>query len=118
MDVFAVEAAATAAAERVRGGSGPELLELRTYRFRAHSMFDAELYRDKVEVETWKQRDPIVHLLRQLTEQSGFSADERAALDAQVEAEIAHAVAFAEAGTWEPVERLTADVYAPRAHRE
>ena len=118
MDVFAVDAAARAAADRVRGGNGPELLELRTYRFRAHSMFDAELYRDKAEVETWKQRDPIVQLLRQLTEQSGFSADERAALDAQVDGDIAHAVAFAEAGTWEPVERLTADVYAPRGHTE
>ena len=111
MDVLAVEAAAKAAAERVRAGSGPELLELRTYRFRAHSMFDAELYRDKAEVETWKQRDPIVQLTQRLTGQRAFTAAERAALDADVESEITRAVAYAEAGTWEPVEQLTADVY-------
>src|SRR5512134_2910438 len=70
MDVLAVEGAAKAAAERVRAGSGPELLELRTYRFRAHSMYDAELYRDKAEVEAWKQRDPIVQLTQRLTAQS------------------------------------------------
>ena len=45
--------------ETVRGGGGPFLLEARTYRFRAHSMYDAELYRGKEEVEQWKQRDPI-----------------------------------------------------------
>jgi pyruvate dehydrogenase E1 component alpha subunit len=111
MDVLAVEAGARAAAARVRAGYGPELLELRTYRFRAHSMFDAELYRDKAEVEAWKQRDPIVLLMQRLTEHAVLSPADRAALDEQVESEIAQAVAFAEAGTWEPVERLTDDVY-------
>ena len=78
---------------------------------------DAQLYRDKAEVEAWKQRDPIVQLMRRLTEQSGFTGAERAALDEQVESEIARAVAFAEAGTWEPIEQLAADVYTPRAQR-
>ncbi len=59
MDVLAVEAAAAGAVSAIRAGSGPQLLELLTYRFRAHSMFDPELYRDKAEVERWKQRDPI-----------------------------------------------------------
>jgi TPP-dependent pyruvate/acetoin dehydrogenase alpha subunit len=118
MDVLAVEGAAKAAAERVRAGSGPELLELRTYRFRAHSMFDAELYRDKAEVEAWKQRDPIVQLTQRLTAQSVITAAERAALDEQVESEITRAVAFAEAGTWEPVEQLTADVYTRPSQKE
>lgn len=111
MDVMAVHAAARAAVERVRAGGGPELLELRTYRFRAHSMFDAELYRDKAEVEAWKDRDPIRLFAEQLTRQGFFDASARAALDAQVEAETAQAVTFAEAGTWEPVEQLTRDVY-------
>ena len=59
MDVLAVEAATRRAAEHARRGGGPFLLELRTYRFRAHSTADPELYRSKEEVETWKQRDPI-----------------------------------------------------------
>jgi pyruvate dehydrogenase E1 component alpha subunit len=113
MDALAVAAAARAAAARVRAGDGPELLELRTYRFRAHSMFDAELYRDKAEVEAWKHRDPIVQLERRLAEH-GFTAAERTALDEQIESEITAAVAVAEAGTWEPVDRLTDDVYTRR----
>ena len=111
MDVLAVHAAVRAAVERVRIGGGPELLELRTYRFRAHSMFDAELYRDKAEVETWKARDPIRLFAEQLTTQGRLDAPARAALDEQVESEIATAVVFAEAGTWEPVDQLTRDVY-------
>jgi pyruvate dehydrogenase E1 component alpha subunit len=111
MDVVAVADAATAAVERVRAGGGPELLELRTYRFRAHSMFDAELYRDKAEVEAWKQRDPIHTFTARLIEGGVLDTAGRAALDEQVEREMAQAVAFAEAGTWEPVEQLTRDVY-------
>ena len=111
MDVLAAAAATQVAAERIRAGSGPQFLEFRTYRFRAHSMFDGELYRDKAEVEEWKQRDPI-HLCASRLEAEGVvDRAARAALDAEVEAEIAGAVAFAEAGTWEPVEHLTRDVY-------
>ena len=59
MDVLAVEEAARRAVDAVAAGAGPHFLELRTYRFRAHSMFDPELYRDKAEVERWMERDPI-----------------------------------------------------------
>jgi pyruvate dehydrogenase E1 component alpha subunit len=113
MDVVAVEEAARSAVARVRSGSGPSFLECRTYRFRAHSMFDAELYRDKAEVEEWKKRDPIL-LLRQ---RSGMDEAGFAALDAEVLQEVTTAVAFAEAGTWEPIEQLTRDVYTPREER-
>ena len=51
--------AARSCVERVRGGE-PAFLEVHTYRFRPHSMFDPELYRDKQEVEEWKERDPLV----------------------------------------------------------
>ena len=64
MDVLAVEAAARQAADFVRGGNGPYLLELRTYRFRAHSMADPDLYRTKQEIEEWKRRDPIEGIVR------------------------------------------------------
>ena len=66
MDVLAVEEAARTAAGSVREGKGPFFLECRTYRFRPHSMFDAELYRTKEEVEEWKKRDPIPRLSRSI----------------------------------------------------
>jgi TPP-dependent pyruvate/acetoin dehydrogenase alpha subunit len=109
--VLSVESAARAAVARIRAGAGPQLLEFRTYRFRAHSMFDAELYRDKTEVEEWRKRDPIAALGRRLTGDGLIDDASRAALESEVNAEIARAVAFAEAGTWEPVEGLTRDVY-------
>jgi pyruvate dehydrogenase E1 component beta subunit/2-oxoisovalerate dehydrogenase E1 component len=114
MDVLAVEDAARAAVARVRAGDGPHLLEFRTYRFRAHSMFDAELYRDKSEVDEWKQRDPIRLLTERLEAAGELDGAARAALDAEVVVEIDRAVATAEAGTWEPVESLTTDVYGVR----
>jgi pyruvate dehydrogenase E1 component alpha subunit len=113
MDAVAVEEAARAASEIVRSGHGPFFLECRTYRFRAHSMFDAELYRDKAEVEEWKKRDPIVLLRGQLEAAHLVDDASFAALEADVQQEIAEAEAFAEAGTWEPIEQLTRDVYTP-----
>jgi pyruvate dehydrogenase E1 component alpha subunit len=114
MDVIAVEAAAHRAVHAVRMGMGPYFLECRTYRFRAHSMFDAELYRDKAEVEQWKVRDPIVLLRRAIEEAHTLDEAAIAAVEAEVRQEIAHAANVAEAGTWEPVEQLTRDVYTPR----
>jgi pyruvate dehydrogenase E1 component alpha subunit len=114
MDVLAVEAAAQQAAAAVRTGQGPYFLECRTYRFRAHSMFDAELYRDKTEVETWRQRCPIATFVQRLQEWGWLSPAELEAIERQVAAEIAAAVDFAEAGTWEPVEELTRFVYSER----
>lgn len=111
MDVLAVEEAARVAVEAVRNGSGPYFLEARTYRFRAHSMYDAELYRAKAEVEQWKKRDPIATFTTWLRQQQWLGDHELAAIEASVAAEVAEAVAFAEAGPWEPVEELTNDVY-------
>jgi pyruvate dehydrogenase E1 component beta subunit/2-oxoisovalerate dehydrogenase E1 component len=114
MDVEAVETAVRRAAGEVRRGGGPRFLECRTYRFRAHSMFDAELYRDKAEVEEWKKRDPIVTFAAGLRARRLLDEADARTIDAETAAEVAAAVAFAEAGTWEPVEELTRDVYTPR----
>jgi pyruvate dehydrogenase E1 component alpha subunit len=111
MDVLAVEAAARRAADAVRRGDGPYLLEARTYRFRAHSMYDAELYRSKEEVEQWKKRDPISTFVTRLGVDGVLTDTELADLEKAVAAEVAQAVAFAEAGPWEPLEDLTKDVY-------
>jgi pyruvate dehydrogenase E1 component alpha subunit len=76
-------------------------------------MFDAELYRDKAEVEEWKKRDPISLLRTQLEAAAVLEDAAFARLDAEVQQEIAQAAEFAEAGSWEPVEQLTRDVYTP-----
>jgi pyruvate dehydrogenase E1 component alpha subunit len=114
MDVLAVEAAAREAAAAVRAGKGPRFLECRTYRFRAHSMFDPELYRTREEVEEWKKRDPIVLLVKRLKDQGFLDDTGLESLEREVVAEVEEAVAFAEAGTWEPVEDLTRFVYSER----
>lgn len=112
MDVFAVEAATQKALKHVRSGAGPYFLECRTYRFRAHSMFDPELYRSKSEVEEWKKRDPISTLSARLQSQGAITGSRIEEIEREVADEIAEAVKFAEAGTWEPVEDLTRFVYS------
>jgi len=112
MDALAVESAARRAALHVRGGGGPAFLELRTYRFRAHSMFDPELYREKSEVEAWKQRDPIATLAARLEADGLLEAAALAGLEREVAAEIEEAVRFAESAPYEPVETLTRFVYS------
>jgi pyruvate dehydrogenase E1 component alpha subunit len=115
MDVLAVDAAARGAIEQVRRTRAPYFLELHTYRFRAHSMFDAELYRARTEVESWKERGPI-HTFTQRLKAAGLMTEEEfVALDADAMKEVDDAVAFAEAGQWEPVEDLARDVLTPRA---
>jgi pyruvate dehydrogenase E1 component beta subunit/2-oxoisovalerate dehydrogenase E1 component len=113
MDVVAVEAATRSALARIRETGAPYFLECRTYRFRAHSMFDAQLYRDKAEIEAWRSKDPIQRF-RTWALASGLAHEkDLAAIDADVGREIDEAVAFAEAGTWEPIEELEKFVYAP-----
>ncbi|MCA9710726.1 MAG: pyruvate dehydrogenase (acetyl-transferring) E1 component subunit alpha [Myxococcales bacterium] len=112
MDVLAVEDAAREAVAAIREEGGPRFLEARTYRFRAHSMFDAQLYRDKAEVERWKQRGPIVGFIERLRRADLLTEADVEAIEQRVRAEVDDAVAFAEAGTWEPVEDLVLDVYA------
>ena len=111
MDVLAVREAAQKALETARDGR-PFLLECRTYRFRAHSMFDAELYRTKDEVAEWKKRDPIPLFFDSMKAASILSDADLTAVEAEVAKEVDESVAFAEAGTWEPVNDLTRFVYS------
>ena len=113
MDVLAVHQAASQAVAHIERNAGPMFLDLQTYRFRAHSMFDPELYRDKTEVEHWKQRDPVQHFGAQLQAQGLLTEPERLQLDARALAEVSAAVAFAEAAPWEPTQDLLLDVYSP-----
>lgn len=112
MDVLEVEKAAREAVEKIHSTGRPFFLVCNTYRFRAHSMFDAELYRDKSEVEEWKKRDPIPALQDQLLAQQLVTGEEIRELINEIEREVQAAVDFAEAGTLEPVDELTRFVYS------
>jgi pyruvate dehydrogenase E1 component alpha subunit len=112
MDVLAVAEHARNAAATVRDGGGPAFIELRTYRFRAHSMYDPELYREKAEVEEWKKRDPLTVLAEKLTDQGLLDVVARDAIEHAVQHSIDEAIAFAEAGTLEPVAEVARFVYA------
>jgi pyruvate dehydrogenase E1 component alpha subunit len=111
MDVIAVEDAARRAAAEVRDGDRPCFLELRTYRFRAHSMYDPDLYRTKEEIERYKQHDPIPVLSARLEDAGMLSDEDVERLEREIAEEIEHAIAFADAGTPEPVEELERFVY-------
>lgn len=112
MDVAAVHAAVGRALTSMRAGGGPVFLELKTYRFRAHSMYDPERYRDKVEVEHWKERDPINSWRSLLEERGVLAAGGFDEMDRTIEAEVDDAIAFAESSDVEPIEELTRWVYS------
>jgi pyruvate dehydrogenase E1 component alpha subunit len=113
MDLVAVAKATDRAVAGIRAGDGPRFLEYRTYRFRPHSMYDPELYRDKEEVESWKARDPIPRFETVLRQAGWLTDRDRDDVLAQVDAEIASAVAGAEAAPLEPETDLTRDVMTP-----
>ena len=117
MDVIAVEAAARRACDKIRTQGGPYFLENKTYRFRAHSMFDADLYRDKAEIEAWKTRGPIVTFLDKVKGDGLLDDADVEAIERGAAAQVTEAVAFAEQGEWEPVSDLTRDVYTPEGER-
>jgi pyruvate dehydrogenase E1 component alpha subunit len=114
MDVIAVEHAARQAVDAIRGGGGPQFLEMRTYRFRAHSMFDPELYRGREEVESWKLRDPITVFAARLQDSGVLTEAEWQQIDSDVDAEMQRAVEFAERANLEPIAELTRFVYSER----
>ncbi len=102
----------------VRGGGGPVFLELKTYRFRAHSMFDPDLYRDPAEVERWKERDPIARFGDRLVAEGVVEPAEIDVLWEAAGAEVDEAVAFADDGPLEPEDQLLRHVTAERPPSE
>jgi pyruvate dehydrogenase E1 component alpha subunit len=112
MDVRAVEAAAGRLAQEVRAQGTPRFLECKTYRFRAHSMFDPQLYRSKEEVEQWKGKGPILRLTAELLEKGLLDDPGLKDIETRVLREIEDAIRFAENGSWEPAASLLRDVGA------
>jgi pyruvate dehydrogenase E1 component alpha subunit len=113
MDVIACHEVAQQGADHIRTTGGPFFIEYRTYRFRAHSMFDPELYRDKTEVEQWRKRDPIPAFTERCLHDGILSADDVTSIEKAAQEEVDAAVAFAEAGTWESVDDVGRDVLTP-----
>jgi len=112
MDVGAVAAAGAKAAEHARKGEGPYILEMKTYRYRGHSMSDPAKYRTREEVdEVKKTRDPIDHL-REKMEKAGISADELKAIDAEAKKIVTDAAEFARTSPEPDPAELYTDVYA------
>ena len=112
MDVIDVAKAAKRAVEDIKDGGGPMFLECLTYRFRAHSMFDAELYREKTEVEEWKKKDPLIVFENKLDEMGLWSEIDIKAIEEEIKNTIDEAVEFSENGTLEPLEDLEKFVYS------
>jgi pyruvate dehydrogenase E1 component alpha subunit len=112
MDVASVYQAANLAIREINELSQPRFLECATYRFRAHSMFDPELYRDKSEVELWKKKDPIPRLAQQIEKEGFSSAKDLLLIGEEVSRQIDQAIAFAAKGTLEPISELTRFVYS------
>jgi 2-oxoisovalerate dehydrogenase E1 component len=110
--VVVVEVAARRALRAIRETGKPQFLECLTYRFRAHSMFDPQLYRDKAEVEAWRKKGPIVRFQNWLIESNLIHAGEIAEIEETIDREISQSVAYAEESEDEPVETLTRNVVA------
>ena len=111
MDFFKMQSVAERAIQRAREGKGPSFIEAKCYRYRGHSMSDPATYRDKQEVEFWKQRDPIPRMKAAIQHDFDVPDDEFKAIDREVAKSVADAVKCAEAGQELPVERRYDDVY-------
>ncbi|WP_345949435.1 MULTISPECIES: pyruvate dehydrogenase (acetyl-transferring) E1 component subunit alpha [unclassified Mucilaginibacter] len=111
MDPVAVHNAMDEAAQRARAGEGPTFLEMRTYRYKGHSMSDPQKYRTKEEVESYKAKDPI-EIVKQAIEKNGY-ADEKwfEEIAAKIKAQVDEAVQFAEESPWPEASELYTDVY-------
>jgi pyruvate dehydrogenase E1 component alpha subunit len=99
------------AVNRAREKGGPTLLEIKTYRYKGHSMSDPQKYRDKEEVEEYKQKDPIDHVLKVLKDQYSVEDALIEEINERVKAEVEESVKFAEESPWPNDDELLKDVY-------
>lgn len=111
MDVEAVHRAVAEAAARARAGDGPTLLELRTYRYKGHSMSDPAKYRTKDELKDYKERDPIEQVKASILEQGFATEEELKAIDKEIKERVNESVKFAEESAYPPTEEAYKDIY-------
>jgi TPP-dependent pyruvate/acetoin dehydrogenase alpha subunit len=112
MDLFAVNAAASDLVERARAGDGPAYLVCTTYRYHGHHAGDPLNYREKEEVERWRQQDPIERVKQVIVAQGAMSAEEIAELEQRIEAQVDEAVEFAKSSPDPTPDQLMTDIYA------
>jgi pyruvate dehydrogenase E1 component alpha subunit len=117
MNVLDVAKAAKDAVKKIKKEGVPVFLECLTYRFRGHSMFDAELYRDKKEVNEWKKKDPILNFQNELKKMKALEQIDIKDIEKEVSSIINEAVEFAQNGTLEPIEDLEKFVYSTEAEQ-
>jgi len=112
-DLFACYEATYQAAERARRGDGPTLIELKMYRILPHSSDDDDrTYRSREEVEAHKDQDPVEILNRQVVERGLMTAEDIAAVKAELQAEVDEAIAYAEAAPYPSADDMFRHVYA------
>jgi len=111
MVVTDVHEAIERACDRARKGEGPTLLDVRTYRYKGHSMSDPQKYRTKDEVKEYKDQDPIAHVLHIIQENSYLSQEEIDAIAKEVKATVEESVKFAEESPLPEASELYEDVY-------
>ncbi len=99
------------AADRARRGDGPTLLDIRTYRYKGHSMSDPQKYRTKEEVSEWMEQDPIEHCLRMIQSNKWLTEKQIQEIDEWVKKEVDESVAFAESSPYPSPDELYKDVY-------
>jgi pyruvate dehydrogenase E1 component alpha subunit len=112
MDPEAVHEAVERAVKRARDNGGPTLLEVKTYRYKGHSMSDPAKYRTKEEMEEYKLRDPLESSLAKLKDDFGVTGDQIEAINERVKAEVEESVKFADESPYPPDDELYKDIYA------
>ena len=114
MKVENVHHAVAEAAERARAGDGPTLLELRTYRYKGHSISDPGKYRTKEEVEDYKQQDPIVQCMKSILENKMASEDDLKEIEKKVKEQVEEAITFADESDFPDPSEALKDVYVQK----
>jgi len=111
MTAEAVHEGVTRAVKRARDGEGPTLLEMKTYRYRGHSVSDPQKYRSKDEVEDYKNQDPITKVHSTILENKFATIEELNAIDEKIAGIVEASVKFAEESPWPDESELLKDVY-------
>jgi pyruvate dehydrogenase E1 component alpha subunit len=111
MNAEAVHESVARAVKRAREGDGPTLIEIKTYRYKGHSISDPQKYRTKEEVDEYKQRDPIEQVVATILDNKYASQEDLEAINKRVEAEVEESVKFAEESPWPNDDEIYKDIY-------
>jgi len=111
MTAEAVHEGVARAVKRAREGDGPTLLEMKTYRYRGHSVSDPQKYRSKEEVEEYKNQDPITKVMNTILSNKFATKNELAAIDEKIKSIVEASVKFAEESPWPDDSEVLKDVY-------